>query len=83
MEDGYTFWLDAKLRRLLRYRCNNIHLDLGGRYLYIRDGACVWDLSWKPSTKGARSVQPPAAAQEGKGSESPEEHGEGRGFGDG
>jgi len=30
---GYTFWKDAKLRRLTRYRYNNVPMDLGGRYL--------------------------------------------------
>ncbi|MEI6494021.1 MAG: glycosyl hydrolase family 65 protein [Verrucomicrobiota bacterium] len=45
---GYTFWRDAKLRRLTRYRYNNIPTDLGGRYLYVRDGASVWNPMWKP-----------------------------------
>ena len=34
---GYSFLLDARLRRLTRYRYNNAPLDLGGRYLYLRD----------------------------------------------
>lgn len=45
---GYTFWRDAKLRRLTRYRYNNIPMDLGGRYLYVRDGDTVWNPMWKP-----------------------------------
>jgi len=45
---GYTFWKDAKLRRLTRYRYNNVPMDLGGRYLYINDGGSVWSPSWKP-----------------------------------
>jgi len=45
---GYTFWRDAKLRRLTRYRYNNIPMDLGGRYLYVRDGETVWNPMWKP-----------------------------------
>ena len=45
---GYTFWKDAKLRRLTRYRYNNVPMDLGGRYLYIKDGATVWNPGWKP-----------------------------------
>ncbi len=45
---GYTFWKDAKLRRLTRYRYNNIPMDLGGRYLYIREGGKVWNPGWKP-----------------------------------
>ena len=46
---GYTFWRDAKLRRLTRYRYNNMPMDLGGRYLYVRDGDTVWNPSWKPA----------------------------------
>jgi len=34
---GYSFYQDARLRRLTRYRYNNSPLDVGGRYLYIRD----------------------------------------------
>jgi cellobiose phosphorylase len=45
---GYTFWKDAKLRRLTRYRYNNIPYDLGGRYLYVNDGGSVWNPMWKP-----------------------------------
>jgi cellobiose phosphorylase len=45
---GYTFWKDAKLRRLTRYRYNNVPMDLGGRYLYIKDGKDVWNPGWKP-----------------------------------
>jgi cellobiose phosphorylase len=45
---GYTFYKDAKLRRLTRYRYNNVPMDLGGRYLYIADGGQVWNPGWKP-----------------------------------
>jgi cellobiose phosphorylase len=45
---GYTFWKDAKLRRLTRYRYNNVPYDLGGRYLYVNDGGEVWNPGWKP-----------------------------------
>src|SRR6266567_2680073 len=34
---GYCAYRDAKLRRLTRYRYNNVPPDLGGRYLYLRD----------------------------------------------
>ncbi len=46
---GYTFWRDAKLRRLTRYRYNSVPYDLGGRYLYVRDGTTVWNPGWKPT----------------------------------
>ncbi len=45
---GYTFYRDAKLRRLTRYRYNEIPYDNNGRYLYIRDGDTVWSPTWKP-----------------------------------
>lgn len=45
---GYTFYRDAKLRRLTRYRYNDIPYDNNGRYLYIKDGDSVWCPSWKP-----------------------------------
>ncbi len=34
---GYCFYRDARLRRLLRYRYNNVPTDAGGRYFYIRE----------------------------------------------
>ncbi len=34
---GYSFYRDARLRRLTRYRYNNVPLDTGGRYIYLRD----------------------------------------------
>ncbi len=47
---GYSFYRDARLRRLTRYRYNNVPFDFGGRYLYIRDGANgeFWSPSWMP-----------------------------------
>ncbi len=45
---GYTFWRDAKLRRLTRYRYNNIPYDNDGRALYIHDEGLVWNPGWKP-----------------------------------
>jgi len=46
---GYSFYLDARLRRLIRYRYNNVPMDMGGRYLYIKDGDLIWNPGWKPS----------------------------------
>jgi cellobiose phosphorylase len=45
---GYSFWKDSRLRRLTRYRYNNIPCDLGGRYIYVNDGGSVWNPGWKP-----------------------------------
>jgi cellobiose phosphorylase len=45
---GYAFCRDARFRRLTRYRYNNVPLDDGGRYFYIKDGDHVWSPGWKP-----------------------------------
>lgn len=47
---GYTFYRDARLRRLTRYRYNNIPLDTGGRYYYLRDHDTqdFWTPGWMP-----------------------------------
>ena len=34
---GYSFYKDAKFRRITRYRYNNVPMDNGGRYFYIVD----------------------------------------------
>ncbi len=48
---GYSFYRDARLRRLTRFRYNNVPVDSGGRYLYVRDNAsgAYWSPSWKPT----------------------------------
>ncbi|MDP0495128.1 MAG: glycosyl transferase [Verrucomicrobiota bacterium JB024] len=45
---GYSFYRDARLRRLTRYRYNQIPFDMNGRYLFIKDGDTVWNPGWKP-----------------------------------
>ena len=45
---GYSFYRDAKFRRLTRYRYNNVPADDGGRYFYLRDGDTTWSPGWKP-----------------------------------
>ena len=45
---GYTFFKDAKFRRITRYRYNGVPVDMGGRYFYIKDGDTVWNPGWKP-----------------------------------
>lgn len=46
---GYSFYRDARLRRITRYRYNNIPLDSNGKYFYITDGTTTWSPSWKPA----------------------------------
>ena len=45
---GYSFYKDARLRRLTRYRYNNVPIDMGGRYFYIKDGDTIWNPGWSP-----------------------------------
>ncbi|MCX6168233.1 MAG: glycosyl transferase [Ignavibacteriales bacterium] len=45
---GYSFYKDALLRRITRYRYNNVPIDDGGKYFYINDGGEVWSPGWKP-----------------------------------
>ena len=48
---GYSFYRDARLRRLTRYRYNNAPFDFGGRYIYLRDNDSgrFWSPSWQPT----------------------------------
>ncbi|MGD0196822.1 MAG: glycosyl hydrolase family 65 protein [Solirubrobacteraceae bacterium] len=48
---GCAFFRDAALRRITRYRHNNAPLDVGGRYIYLRDEADgdFWSPSWQPT----------------------------------
>ncbi len=51
MGGGYSFYRDAKMRRLTRYRYNSIPADSGGRYFFINDGGDVWTNTWMPTKK--------------------------------
>ncbi len=50
---GYSFYRDARLRRLIRYRYNNAPLDVGGRFLYLRDDDTgdYWNPGWQPTQR--------------------------------
>lgn len=48
---GYCFYRDAKHRRILRYRYNNVPADNGGRYFYINDNGDCWTHSFMPMKK--------------------------------
>ena len=50
---GYSFYRDARLRRITRYRYNNAPLDDGGRYVYLRDDETgeFWSPSWQPTQR--------------------------------
>ena len=46
---GYTFYKDAKLLRMTRYRYNDVPGDVNGKYFYIKDGDTVWNPGWQPT----------------------------------
>ena len=46
---GYTFYKDAKLLRMTRYRYNDVPNDINGKYFYIKDEDTVWNPGWKPT----------------------------------
>lgn len=50
---GYSFYRDARLRRITRYRYNNAPFDFGGRYIYLRDDSTgyFWSPSWQPTRR--------------------------------
>lgn len=47
---GYSFYKDAKLRRITRFRYNNVPLDLGGgHYYYVYDNGEYWSPAFTPA----------------------------------
>lgn len=54
---GYSFYRDAKLLRLTRYRYNNIPADSNGHYYYIKDGSTIFNPGWMPSKTNLDSYE--------------------------
>ena len=54
---GYSFYKDAKLLRITRYRYNNVPADNNGKYFYIKDGDTVWNPGWMPTKTGLDSYE--------------------------
>ena len=46
---GYSFYKDAKLLRLTRYRYNCVPWDINGKYYYVKDGDTIWNIGWQPT----------------------------------
>lgn len=46
---GYSFYKDAKLLRLTRYRYNDVPFDINGKYFYIKEGDTIWNPGWQPT----------------------------------
>ena len=45
---GYSFFKDAKLLRITRYRYNDVPYDSNGKYYYIKERDTVWNPGWQP-----------------------------------
>jgi len=62
---GYSFHRDARLRRLTRYRYNDVPLDANGRLFYIKDGGAesagyggaIWSPGWRPTRTDLESYE--------------------------
>ncbi len=56
---GYAFYRDARLRRITRYRYNNIPADSNGRYFFIRDEADgdFWSVGYMPVKRPVDSFE--------------------------
>ena len=54
---GYSFYKDARLRRITRYRYNDVPVDRNGRYFYISDGDDFWSVGWKPVKRPVTDYQ--------------------------
>ncbi len=57
---GYCAYRDARLRRITRYRYNNVPADSGGRYIYLRDNGSA--ASAAPPTRSACATRAAPAA---------------------
>jgi cellobiose phosphorylase len=57
---GYSFYKDAKFRRLTRYRYNNVPMDSGGKYFYINDGESIWSPGLEALQNAPRQLRMPS-----------------------
>ena len=56
---GYSFYVDPRDQRILRYRYDNVPFDRGGRYIYIRDNKTkdFYSPTWQPVMKELNSYE--------------------------
>ena len=54
---GYSFYKDAKLMRITRYRYNDVPSDCNGKYFYIKDKDVVWNPGWQPVKESLDSYE--------------------------
>ena len=70
---GYSFYKDAKFRRLTRYRYNGVPMDNGGRYFYIKTSpnSSVANGGFAPlcgaAATSVAALKPPVASEGGEG----------------
>ena len=46
---GYSFYKDAKLLRITRYRYQSVPVDSDGKYYFIKDGDTIWNPGTMPT----------------------------------
>ncbi len=46
---GYSFFKDARTRRITRYRYNNIPYDREGKFFFLHDEESFWNIGGKPA----------------------------------
>lgn len=54
---GYCFYKDARLRRILRYRYNNVPATSTGRYFFVKDGDTVYNVGKYPTKEPLDSYE--------------------------
>jgi len=54
---GYSFYKDARERRITRYRYNNVPIDNEGRYFFIKENDCIWNIGVKPTKTDVDSYE--------------------------
>ena len=45
---GYSFFKDARQRRITRFRYNNVPVDNEGKYFFIKDGDTIFNIGGRP-----------------------------------
>lgn len=54
---GYSFFKDARQRRITRYRYNNVPIDNEGKYFFIRENDNIWNIGVKPTKTSVDSFE--------------------------
>lgn len=54
---GYSFYKDAKERRITRYRYNNVPIDNEGKYFFLKEDDTVWNIGVRPTNTKVDSYE--------------------------